>query len=117
MKPLMKHLKDNKFLNNKKGQIGLDVVERVMVALLVLAVLGVATILALTTLADSNIFTANSIGANQTDNIVGNISEATANFFGNAGTIFNILIAVVLISAVAIIILVVRRFRGGGGGL
>jgi hypothetical protein len=99
---------------NKRGQIALDVVEEVVMKLLILAVLGVAIILALTTLGNSNIFTSGSAGANSTTAITNNVSNAVTSFFGNAGTIFNILIAVVLISAVAIIILVVRRFAGGG---
>jgi hypothetical protein len=48
----------------------------------------------------------------RTSAITNNVSNGLTGFFGNAGTIFNILIAVVLISAVAIIILVVRRFAG-----
>lgn len=98
---------------NKRGQLALDVVESVVLKLLVLAVLGVAVILALTTLGNSNIFTANSSGANATTSITNNVSNGLVSFFGNAGTIFSILVAVVLISAVAIIILVVRRFAGG----
>ncbi len=45
------------------------------------------------------------------DLITDNLTIAEASFFENTGTIFQVLIAVVLISAVAIIVLVIRRFR------
>ncbi len=100
---------------NKRGQLGLDTVKSVMVAFLILAVLSIAIILALVSLRDSNIFTANSQEANDTTVIVNNISAALVDFFSNTGTIFAILIVVVIILAIAIIIAVVSRFGEGGG--
>jgi len=98
----------------KKGQIGLGTAKDVMVAFLILAVLGIAIILALVSLNDSGIFTAGSQEANDTDNIVNNITSALTNdFFDQTGTIFAILIVVVIIAAIAIIIAVVTRFGGG----
>jgi uncharacterized membrane protein len=95
---------------DKKGQIGLDVVKGTMVSLLVLAVLGVAVFLALSSLQDASLFTSGSTGETQTDNVVGNVTTATASFFGNTGTIFSILVAVVIMLAIAIIVAVVNRF-------
>ena len=98
---------------NKKGVLGLETVKAVFVALLVLAVLGVATVLALVSLRDSSIFTSGSTEANQTTYIVSNISSAITDFFTNTGTILSILVVVVIILAIAIIIAVVSRFGGG----
>lgn len=101
-------------LMNKKGVLGLTTVRDVMILILIIAVIGVSVILALVSLRDAGIFTADSLEDNQTDNIVANISEATSDFFTNTGTIFSILVVVVIILAIAIIIAVVSRFGGGG---
>ncbi len=102
---------------NKKGVLGLDTVKNVMVWFLILAVLAISIILALVSLNDSGIFTANSQEANDSSNIVNNITSALTNdFFDQTGTIFAILIVVVIILAIAIIIAVVTRFGGTGGG-
>ncbi len=103
-------------LLNKKGQLtGLDTVKGVMLAFLTLAVIFIAVVLALVSLRDSNIFTTGSAEANQTTAIVANISEAGADFFGNTGTIFSILVVVVIMGAIALIIFIVTRFSGSGG--
>ena len=100
----------------KKGQLGLDTVSRVMVAFLILAVIGVAVILAIVSLRDSSIFTANSLEQNQTTHIVNNITDALTTFFENTGTIFAILVVVVIILAISIIIVAVRGFGGTARG-
>jgi ABC-type phosphate transport system permease subunit len=97
-------------LEQKKGQIGLDVVRSTIVAFLVLAVLGIAIFLALSSLQDASLFTASSLGANNTDYVINNVTEATGDFFSNAGTVFSILVAVVIMLAIAIIVAVVNRF-------
>ena len=88
-----------------------------MVAFLILAVVFVAIILALVSLRDSSIFEAGSQELNDTTNIVNNITDAGVDFFSNTGTIFAILVVVVIILAITIIILAVQRFGGKGGQL
>jgi len=95
---------------NRNGILGLETAKQVMVSFLVLAVIGVAILLALTSLQDSNIFTTNSSADNATDNIIGNVSDGLVTFFGSTGTIFSILIVVVIILAISIIIWAVGRF-------
>ena len=97
-------------IKNRNGVLGLETAKQVMVTFLVLAVTGVAILLALTSLQNANIFTANSLGANATENIVGNVSSGLETFFGSTGTIFSILIVVVIILAISIIIWAVGRF-------
>jgi hypothetical protein len=97
-------------LKNRNGVLGLETAKAVMVTFLVLAVTGVAILLALTSLQNANIFTANSQADNDTDAIVGNISSGLVTFFGSTGTIFSILIVVVIILAISIIIWAVGRF-------
>jgi len=83
-----------------------------------MAVIGVAIVLALVSLRDSNIFTAGSADYNSSNYIIGNVTSGTVGFFENTGTIFAILVVVVIILAISIILAVVSRFgKGGAGGL
>jgi len=107
-------LKLRKIKSDKKGVLGLDTVRAVMIGFLVLAVIGVAIILALVSLRDSSIFTSGSQEQNDTTNIVNNITDALVDFFSNTTTIFAILVVVVIILAITIIILAVSRFGGQG---
>jgi len=104
---------------DKKGVLGLNTVREVFTAFLILAVLGIAILLALVSLRDANIFTSGSRAMNDTTNIVGNVSGGLVTFFESTGTIFAILIVVVIILAIAIIIAVVSGFgaRGAARGL
>jgi len=104
---------------NKKGILGLDTVKTVIVSLLVLAVTAIAVILALVSINDSNIFTANSQSANDSTHIVNNVTTGTTNFFSQVPTFMTLLGVVVLILIIAIVIVAVGRFEGGGsrGGL
>ncbi len=95
---------------NRNGVLGLDTAKQVMVTFLVLAVTGVAILLALTSLENANIFINNSQAANDTSHIIGNVSGGLVTFFGSTGTIFSILIVVVIILAISIIIWAVGRF-------
>jgi len=97
-------------IGQRNGVLGLETAKQVMVTFLVLAVTGVAILLALTSLQDANIFTDESLGDNATTNIIGNVSDGLETFFASTGTIFSILIVVVIILAISIIIWAVGRF-------
>lgn len=101
-------------LKNRKGALGLDTVKIVLMSLLVLAVIAIAVFLALVSLRDAGIFTASSYEDNQTDNIIGNITYGSTNFFKQVPTFFTLLGVVVLILIIAIVIVAVSRFQGGG---
>ena len=107
---VIKYKKETMKLKNRNGVLGLDTAKQVMITFLVLAVIGVAVLLALTSLQDANIFTANSAAANNSDYIIGNVSSGLTTFFASTGTIFSILIVVVIILAISIIIWAVGRF-------
>lgn len=106
---------------NKKAILGLDIVKGVIVSFLVIAVVSVAVMLALNSLRDSNIFTTGSYEYNATNDITYNITDGVRGFFGNTGTIFAMLVVVVIILSISVIIAVVSRFGGpstsGVGGL
>lgn len=98
---------------NRKGVLGLDTVTAVIVTLLILAVTAIAVFLALTSLQDANLFTAGSQAANDTDQLINNITSGTTDFFANIPTVMAILGAVIIILAVVLIIIAVGRIRGG----
>ena len=87
-----------------------------MITFLVLAVIGVAVLLALTSLQNANIFTTGSAAENNSNAIIGNVSSGLTTFFGSTGTIFSILIVVVIILAISIIIWAVGRFGQSSEG-
>jgi len=102
-------------LLKKKGILGLDTVKAVIIALLTLSVIAIACFLALVSLQNANIFTAGSNAANQTNNIINNVTSGTTGFFANVPTFFTLLGVVVLILIIAIVIVAVTRFSPGAG--
>lgn len=99
---------------NKKGVLGLDTAKAVIISLLVLAVLAIAVFLALVSLRDSGIFTANGADYNNTVKIINYTIDGTQNFFKQVPTFMTLLAVVVLILIIAIVIVAVSRFQGGG---
>jgi len=108
---LFLYTKINKMkIGNRKGVLGLETAKQVMITFLVLAVVGIAILLALTSLQNSSIFTTGSQADNDTTSIVNNVSGGLVTFFASTGTIFSILVVVVIILAISIIIWAVGRF-------
>jgi NADH:ubiquinone oxidoreductase subunit 6 (subunit J) len=104
-----------KFLKDKKGILGLDTVKEVIIGLLILAVIFIASTLALTSLQSSNIFTSGSQSYNQTTNVINNVTQGGTQFFSQVPTFFVLLGVVVLILIIAIVIVAVSRFQSGRG--
>lgn len=102
----------------KKGAVveTLNLVGAVILTLLTIAVITIAVFLALTSLQNAGIFTANSQPSNQTNNIINNITVGTTNFFTQIPTIMTILGIVALIGAVVLIIYFVSKMGGAGRG-
>lgn len=100
---------------NKKGILGLDTVKAVIIALLTLAVITIASFLALVSLQNAGIFTSGSQSANQTNNIIQNITSGATSFYTNVPTFFVLLGVVVLILIISIVIVAVTRFSPGAG--
>lgn len=104
----------------KKGVLGLETASEAFKAILVLAVVAIAMFLVLSTLNDANLFAAGSRAANDTTNVINNITTGVASdFFASIGSVFSILIAVVIILVVVLIFVGIRRIGGseGAGGL
>jgi len=105
-----------KFRMDRKGQVGLDIVTRVFLALFTLAVIGFAVIIALSSLNNSNALTAGSQEANESTAVLLNVTAGTAEFFSNTTTWLTLLSVVVIILIIAIVIIAVRGFSGTGRG-
>ena len=99
---------------NKRGVLGLNTVKTVIISLLVLAVVAIAVFLALESLNTSNIFTDGSQAANNTNDLINNVTSGTTLFFTYVPTFMVLLAVVVLILIIAIVILAVTRFETGG---
>lgn len=111
----------DKFKMNRKGVLGLDTATAFVIAILTLAVVAFAVIVALASLNNSNVLTTGSQEANQTTNVLNNVTAGVAELFTNATTWFSLLAVVIIILIIALVILAVRRFdttaNSGGGGL
>lgn len=101
-------------VSQRNGVLGLDTAKQVMITFLVLAVIGISVLLALTSLQNANIFTSGSEAYNNSNYIIGNVSSGLTTFFASTGTVFSILIVVVIILAISIIIWAVGRFGNAG---
>ena len=105
---------------NKKGVVGLEVGKKVMLLLLTMGIIAFALIVVLNQLDTSNVATAGSVAANQSTNILNNITGGVETFFTNATTWFALLGIVVLILIIVIVIKAVSSTDGSGkksGGL
>ena len=115
IKSIKEHMKKSfvEKMKDKRGVLGLETVGAVIITLLVLAVIAIAVFLALDSLNTAGLFTSGSQSANDTTNLIANITSGTTDFFSNIPTVMTILGAVVIILAVVLIILAVGRISGG----
>ena len=99
---------------NKRGVLGLDTAKAFVIAILVLAVVAFATIIALSALLNSGSLPAGSLEANQTSNIILNVTGGVETLFTSANTWFALLAVVIIILIIAVVILAVNRFGVAG---
>ena len=112
-----KMLKRAKMISsNKKGQLGMNTVKAFMIIILTVAIIAFAIVIAMGTLNDANVLTQGTLAANQTTNILNNVSEGVASFFSDSKTWFTLLSVVVIILIISIVIFAVSRFGGAAGG-
>ena len=102
---------------NKKGVLGLDTAKAFILAILTIAVIAFAVIIALSELDDTNVLTSGSKEANDTTNVLNNVTTGVADFFSNAPTWFSLLAITIIIIIIGLVIIVVNRFGKGSGGL
>ena len=102
-------------INNKKGVMGLEIAIGFVLSLLTLAIIVFAVIVALSTLNNSNVLTANSLEANQTSDILLNVTGGAASLFTNVTTWFSLIAVVIIILIISVVIIAVKRFGGEAG--
>ena len=100
---------------NKRGVLNLTVVFEVFFLVMMLAIMGLVTIVTMSSLKNSGILASNTVEYNYSVNTMNNVSSGINTFFGSIGTVFSVLIVVVIISAILLIVVVVYRLRGSGG--
>ncbi len=107
-----------KFRENKKGATDLKSGVGIAIAffggILTLTVMGFVLIILAGNLSDSSGLTDGSSAYNDTQNMLTNVSSASADFFSNATTWFGLLSVVIIIAVVVIVLNLVRKTRGAG---
>ncbi len=104
-------------LKNKRGVLGLDTARQFILLILTVSVIAFAVVIALGTLNNTNILEAGSLEANQTTNVLRNVSGGVERFFQDATTWFILLSVVIIILIIAVVVVAVGRFGTTTAGL
>ena len=91
-----------------------DETTKVFTAILILGLVGLLFLIIFGNLSNNLGFTANSLGANNTNNVINNLTEGAATFFTFSNVWFTLLAIVLLIIIVMSVIAVVQS-KGGSG--
>jgi len=105
----------SKFKNDEKGVYGLDSVTAFFSAILGLAILAFVIVIIMGSLQNSNVLTANSLAANQTNFLLGNVSAGVTGFFSSINPVYAILAVLVIILVLVVLIKVVQPSQSGQG--
>jgi len=105
----------SKFKSDEKGVYGLDSVTAFFGAILGLAILAFVIIIIMGALQNTNILAANSVAANQTNNLLGNVSAGVAGFFTSINPVYAILAVLVIILVLVVLIKVVQPGQNSTG--
>ena len=103
-------------LKSQTGVFGMETVKGFFLAILILAVLGFAAIIAMGTLEDVNVLDTSSYEANESTNVLRNVTGGISEFFENSETMFTLLFVVVIMLMIGAVIYAVVRFGGGAAG-
>jgi len=100
---------------NKKGVFGLTSVQQFFAIILGIALLAYVIVVIMGTLNASSILTAGSTAANQTNNILNNVSTGITGFFSAINPVYAILAILVIILVLVVLVRVVTGSTGGSG--
>ena len=107
---------EESLMKNKKGSSDLSSGVKVAIAffggVVTLVVLGFILIVLAGNLAGSTGLADGTIADNASDNMLDNVTTATAEFFSNAKTWFTLLSIVIIIATVLIVLNMTRKTRG-----
>jgi len=102
----------NKFKKDEKGVFGLNAVQQFFVIILGIALLAYVIVIIMGTLQSANILTDDSLASNQTESILGNVSEGVTGFFESISPVYAILAVLVIILVLVVLVRVVQTPAG-----
>lgn len=106
--------KAKKFAQDKAGIFGLNAVQQFFVIILGIALLAYVIVVIMGTLQSSSILTANTLAANQTGFILGNVSNGITSFFSAINPVYAILAVLVIILILVVLVRVVSAPASAG---
>jgi thiosulfate reductase cytochrome b subunit len=99
---------------NKKGVFGLNAVQQFFAIILGIALLAYVIVVSMGTLSTSSILPTSSLAANQTNQILNNVSSGITGFFSSINPVYAILAILVIILVLVVLVRVVSGGVGGG---
>ena len=103
-----------KLCEDFKAVFGLNAVQQFFAVILGIALLAYVIVVIMGTLSSANILTANTLAANQTQLILGNVSTGITSFFGSINAVYAILAILVIILVLVVLVRVVQAPAGSG---
>ena len=100
-----------KLRKDKKGVFGLTAVQQFFAVILGIALLAYVIVIIMGTLQTANI-TTNAVAANNTNNILGNVSAGITSFFSAINPVYAILAILVIILVLVVLVRVVQAPAG-----
>ena len=98
----------SKFKKDEKGVFGLNAVQQFFVIILGIALLAYVIVIIMGTLTEADILTDGSLASNQTEFILGNVSEGVTGFFSSIQPVYAILAVLVIILVLVVLVRVVQ---------
>ena len=99
-------------LKDKRGVFGLTAVQQFFAVILGIALLAYVIVIIMGTLQTANVVPAGSTAANQTTNILNNVSGGITSFFGSITPVYAILTVLVIILVLVVLVRVVQAPSG-----
>ena len=94
--------------NDKRGVFGLTAVQAFFGVILGIALLAYVIVIIMGTLSEASIVTADSLADNQSEAILGNVSEGITGFFESISPVYAILAVLVIILVLVVLVRVVQ---------
>ncbi len=102
----------SKFKKDEKGVFGLNAVQQFFVIILGIALLAYVIVIIMGTLQSASILEDDSLASNQTESILGNVSEGVTGFFESISPVYAILAVLVIILVLVVLVRVVQTPAG-----
>ena len=102
----------SKIKKDEKGVFGLNAVQQFFVIILGIALLAFVIVIIMGTLQSADILEDGSLADNQTNAILGNVSEGVTGFFSSITPVYSILAVLVIILVLVVLVRVVQTPAG-----